>query len=257
MSVEGVLLDVWEDESDPSASSDLGFCVNPFTLPFVSLRDKRFLPSKPGLYFVIDGANLLYVGRSKDLNVRWKSHHRYKQVAAMTKNPMITFLDVEDEKLLWVERTLINRLKPLLNDTRVDDFSVKAPAPQPSAQRTQEPRSKPDKKPNWVRRPTQVVMSLEQSFDWQHQQMAFETALEKVDLEGRIAEIRSLFAQMKKLTVAQNKEYLELTKQLDQALGAFHGFGSTNYVMNLHKFPTEITKAYEDSRNRFLAAQLP
>lgn len=103
------------------AASEMGPVVNPFALPYVNLDDKTDLPSNPGLYFVIDGKTLLYIGRSKDLNQRWKSHHRYKQIKAIAKNPQIAFLDVDDEDLLWVERDVINRFKPVLNDTRVEN----------------------------------------------------------------------------------------------------------------------------------------
>lgn len=100
-------------------SGCIGFCVDPFTLPCVNLDDKTDLPSKPGLYFVIDGDTLLYIGRSKDLNRRWKSHHRYKQIKAMSRFPQIAFLDCDDESLLWTEREVIQRFAPLLNDTKV------------------------------------------------------------------------------------------------------------------------------------------
>jgi hypothetical protein len=98
----------------------IGPCLNPFTLPYVDLDDKTDLPSSPGLYFVIDGEALLYIGRSKDLNQRWKGHHRYKQIKATAKNPQIAFLDCDDETLLWVERDVINRFNPTLNDTPVN-----------------------------------------------------------------------------------------------------------------------------------------
>jgi hypothetical protein len=118
----------------------IGPCLNPFTLPYVDLDDKTDLPSSPGLYFVIDGEALLYIGRSKDLNQRWKGHHRYKQIKATAKNPQIAFLDCDDETLLWVERDVINRFNPALNDTRVQQAEVFTPKPNrtPKSDRPQE-----------------------------------------------------------------------------------------------------------------------
>jgi len=97
----------------------VGLSVNPFTLPAVNLDDKTTLPSKPGLYFVIDGQRLLYIGRSKDLNQRWRNHHRHDQIKRLAHSPQIAYLDCDDASLLWTEREIINRFKPLLNDTSV------------------------------------------------------------------------------------------------------------------------------------------
>jgi hypothetical protein len=103
-----------------SDSTAVGFEIDPLTLPRVALDDKITLPSSPGIYFVIDGARLLYVGKSKDLKGRWRGHHRHKQIDAIADYPEIAFLEVAGESLLWVERDLINRFRPLLNDTRMD-----------------------------------------------------------------------------------------------------------------------------------------
>jgi len=118
-------------QKEKSVSGGIGACVDPFSLPCVDLDDKTALPRKPGLYFVIDGQRLLYIGRSKDLNQRWKGHHRYKQIKQMARFPQIAYLDCDDESLLWTEREIISRFKPLLNDTSVDRDPVTAPAPQP------------------------------------------------------------------------------------------------------------------------------
>jgi hypothetical protein len=103
-----------------SSSTAVGFEIDPFMLPRVALDDKITLPSSPGIYFVIDGARLLYVGKSKDLKGRWRGHHRHKQIDAIADCPEIAFLEVAGESLLWVERDLINRFRPLLNDTKMD-----------------------------------------------------------------------------------------------------------------------------------------
>lgn len=99
--------------------NELGLSINPFMLPFVELDDHVLLPSKPGLYFVIDGDRILYIGKSQNLRIRWSAHHRYKQIKKIAKSPVITFLDVKSVDLLHVERHLIKRFNPMLNDEPV------------------------------------------------------------------------------------------------------------------------------------------
>jgi hypothetical protein len=97
----------------------LGLSLNPFTLPSVALDDKTELPEKPRLYFVLDDDRLLYIGKSKNMKQRWAGHHRHDQVKQMSRYPRIAFLDIDDVALLYVERMIITRFKPILNDTRV------------------------------------------------------------------------------------------------------------------------------------------
>ena len=48
-----------------------------FFLPNVS--DEGDLPRKPGVYYVTALWHVYYVGRSTNLYLRWRDHHRYEQ----------------------------------------------------------------------------------------------------------------------------------------------------------------------------------
>jgi hypothetical protein len=47
------------------------------TLPFVALEARGTLPKSAAVYFVVSHAHdILYIGRTKNLHMRWTSHHR-------------------------------------------------------------------------------------------------------------------------------------------------------------------------------------
>ena len=68
-------------------------------LPTVTFGTRSELPDVPAVYFVLDGeCQVQYVGRSKRLNFRWRSHHRmvaFQQLA----NFRIAYLALEDASL--------------------------------------------------------------------------------------------------------------------------------------------------------------
>lgn len=83
--------------------------INPFTLASVALENKKQLPEKSGVYFVLDDAkNIYYIGKASNLQAAWKNHHRYSQLK-----------DKKGVKIAFLERTLT----PSLSET-VDSLIV-------------------------------------------------------------------------------------------------------------------------------------
>lgn len=71
---------------DPS-TFDIGI------LPILPFAERHTLPRKPGIYFVLDSNKLpLYIGRSLDLQLRWKYQHHLLTV----------FLDLEDIHIAYL-----------------------------------------------------------------------------------------------------------------------------------------------------------
>ena len=88
--------------------------------PCVDLENKDKLPSLPAIYFVLNQANeIQYIGQSKDLLKRWKSHHKLKDLKNV-RQPKIAYLIFNLPDLLYeVEQALIEYFNPPLNlDTR-------------------------------------------------------------------------------------------------------------------------------------------
>lgn len=80
--------------------------------------EKNFLPMSPAIYFVISNDDVLYVGQSKKLSNRWKSHHLLKSIKGLnqTEPVQIAWLTCTDTNLLTVlERIFIDSLQPELN----------------------------------------------------------------------------------------------------------------------------------------------
>jgi hypothetical protein len=89
------------------------------TLPFLPLSRLSELPTCSAIYFVLlEGGELLYVGRAVNLNTRWKTHHRYKQFESM-ESILISWIEVEPLNLDEVEAEFIASLQPKLNWTLI------------------------------------------------------------------------------------------------------------------------------------------
>lgn len=83
-------------------------------LPFVLFSERNLLPSTPGIYIVADDRTVFYVGRARDLRMRWGNHHR---AAQMIDAYRIHWQEVPAVDLRWTERDFIKRLQPRWNTT--------------------------------------------------------------------------------------------------------------------------------------------
>ncbi|MEL6259985.1 MAG: GIY-YIG nuclease family protein [Cyanobacteria bacterium J06626_6] len=80
---------------------------------------KALLPKSSGIYAVLSKNKVMYIGRSNNLNKRWRSgHHRYAQ-ATRLKNPKLAWISVDKSQLSDVEAMLIRTYSPAWNWTKV------------------------------------------------------------------------------------------------------------------------------------------
>ena len=85
-------------------------------LPGCPVAERKQLPDRPGIYFVLDGATVLYIGRAVNLRNRWAQHHRLAQVGSAK----IAYQEVSDPAMLdAVEIACIDHFQPTLNRTQV------------------------------------------------------------------------------------------------------------------------------------------
>ena len=90
--------------------------IDPWALPSVELDSLDSMPGCAAIYFVIDGPDLIYIGKSVCLAARWKSHHRLKQLQSDFPSAKVYWLELSrDHPLKSIERDLISRLSPKLN----------------------------------------------------------------------------------------------------------------------------------------------
>jgi hypothetical protein len=93
--------------------------VDPLGLPSLPLTWRKAFPkSAPVIYFVLSQSDeLLYIGRSVDLNTRWKSHHKLKEFDETVR---VAWLEISDGALLAeIEEMLIERFQPCLNGRNI------------------------------------------------------------------------------------------------------------------------------------------
>lgn len=89
--------------------------IDPLALPSLSLAARSALPTCPAVYFVLEGNQVLYVGRTVNLWQRWVNHHRYSQLKGID-NARIAWLECSDSNLLpEIEAALIEHFQPSLN----------------------------------------------------------------------------------------------------------------------------------------------
>ena len=80
----------------------------------VAFAAYRYLPEIAAVYAVWAGEVCLYVGQTRNLNKRWAAHH-ISIACAIEGADAISWIPVPVIHLRQVERTTIEKFKPLLN----------------------------------------------------------------------------------------------------------------------------------------------
>lgn len=94
---------------------------NPFELPSVLLSERVELPRLPGVYFVLNSSQLLYIGRSECIRSRWITHGEIHTLKRINGEVRISWLTYPVEKILdrvalqLIEQALILKFQPPLN----------------------------------------------------------------------------------------------------------------------------------------------
>jgi hypothetical protein len=94
------------------------------SLPWMPLSARTGLIDEPGIYFAVDSDGVVqYIGRSKGVRGRWKSHHRFCELDSM-QGIRICFLALPREQLQMVEKQCILYFNPALNQTKVKEHHL-------------------------------------------------------------------------------------------------------------------------------------
>lgn len=89
--------------------------INPLVLPSVLLAGRKSLPQKPGVYFLLDGDAVLYIGQTFNLLQRLERHELLRQFND-TDNVRVAWLEWDKlDDLPELESKLIARFRPRLN----------------------------------------------------------------------------------------------------------------------------------------------
>lgn len=85
-------------------------------LPFVPFEDRRHIPHESAVYFVIDSADeVIYVGKSVDIRVRWKTHHLLPLLAKGAGLRIAWLVPERAGRLEEIESEMIRSIRPTLN----------------------------------------------------------------------------------------------------------------------------------------------
>ena len=100
--------------------------INVSELPTVPFGCRSELPKVPGIYFALDEyGQILYLGRSVDIERRWGNHHRFKQLERLGCKQLAWLLVSDPSLLPSIESALISFHRPPLNNSPVQDASKK------------------------------------------------------------------------------------------------------------------------------------
>lgn len=80
----------------------------------VTLENKSKLPSIAGIYFAVQGEDVLYIGQSYNIRQRWERHHKYGQLSEL-EGITIHYLESDGRPLLQQESEWLNLYRPPLN----------------------------------------------------------------------------------------------------------------------------------------------
>lgn len=93
--------------------------LNLEALPRVQWQDRRKLPQEPGIYFVFQGEELLYIGKAVNLKARWKHHNRGYQFSLTPSVQIAYWQRNAGEDLEGLERLCCRAFQPRLNGTKI------------------------------------------------------------------------------------------------------------------------------------------
>lgn len=86
--------------------------IDPVSLNSIRFQDKESLPGISAVYFVHDQSQVLYVGSTKHLGVRWKSHHSKDKIPASC---WISWIECKENDLNDMEKFFYEKFSPKLN----------------------------------------------------------------------------------------------------------------------------------------------
>lgn len=82
----------------------------------VTYDSKKLLPDEPGIYFVLSGNEVKYIGRAVDINgrFRYSGHHHHRLIVEMHR-PKVGWIICPPERLVELEAKYIDEYNPVLN----------------------------------------------------------------------------------------------------------------------------------------------
>lgn len=90
--------------------------INPDLLPSTWMSDLRDLPDSPGIYFVMRGLLMIYIGQSNNIRLHWKNHRLKKMIPQEERNLIrIAWMEADLSELDSIETALIKLYQPELN----------------------------------------------------------------------------------------------------------------------------------------------
>lgn len=207
------------------------------SLPYLSLADRRKLPSCPAVYFALSSqGRVLYVGRSANICERLRSHHRVPLLEALGGVKIAWLEQSNSFALPRLEKTLIKHFNPPLNripsslkkeeaEKLIKDSSLIDNIPEMHINHKDEPTTAPSRKKTALLNQIQAESKLCSSFSYQRwtpsefKEIILEQAKSIKYLEESLAELRMRFQeqmqtqrQLTEVLVEQAKAISELSR---------------------------------------------
>jgi hypothetical protein len=85
-----------------------------------SWRERRNLPEVRAVYFLFDGSNVIYVGRTDNLRNRWKTHGLNRLISSTYPLATVGWIGGSFWRVRDLERAYVRDIKPLFNTKGVE-----------------------------------------------------------------------------------------------------------------------------------------
>jgi putative transposase len=133
------------------------------SLPSLPFSDRHLLPRKSGVYFALSlTEDVLYVGQTTNLYLRWKVHHRLERLEAM-QCQHIAWYSCPRDRLEEIEWEMIQRYDPPINMEKRAPYKPHVAAAFPTTPPPQPPYHLPKSRP----RTTDPVVEALYHLAWQ------------------------------------------------------------------------------------------
>lgn len=87
-------------------------------LPSISVIEREILPDIPAVYFAWCEQGVVYIGEAQNLNIRWRTHHKFHEINEMD-GCRISWIQIESKKRrIPLEAKLINEFRPVFNKAK-------------------------------------------------------------------------------------------------------------------------------------------
>lgn len=84
-------------------------------LPSLYYSQKAELPQRPAVYLIICDYDVVYVGKTQNLFIRFRAHDKVQRLLELYADLEIAWIECTPSRLIEIEAKLIKHFQPIIN----------------------------------------------------------------------------------------------------------------------------------------------